>query len=238
MNKILISIILITSTGSGYCFEISDLPVSTKIKSKTWATKRKTMDRHEMFQQKKIKKGRLGMQEKPGRLGFNTESSGANHGAYEKNTPRPVGHPSQEGNLEEEIPEAEDNRTRTNLQPRFVPIEKCKYHYTKERVLWAIGEVESGNKDIGLHPDNISYGRYGVTSIAAEELHRLGLIKLRSSYKNPVGNHFAAHEYLMLMARRHNVQNWLLAAGYYHSSTPDLREAYMLRIRKALGNNG
>ena len=222
MKKILISIILITL--SGYSFEISDLPVSTM---------RKTMDRHEMFQQKKIKKGRLGMQEKPGRLGFNTESSGANHGCYEKRS-RPIGKSSQARNLEEEIPESEDNRTRTNLQPRFVPIEKCKYHFTKEQVLWAIGEVESGNKDIGLHPDLISYGRYGVSSIAAEELHRLGLIRFRNSYKNPTGNRFAAHEYLMLMARRHNVQNWLLAAGYYHSTTPDLREAYMLRIRKKL----
>jgi len=123
---------------------------------------------------------------------------------------------------------------RTEVQMKFKPIEKCRHYYTKERVLWAIGQVESGGKDIGLHPDKISYGRYGVTSIAAKELYRLGLVSVLNGYKNPVGNHFAAHEYLMLMARRHNVQNWLLAAGYYHSSTPDVREAYMLRIRKKL----
>jgi len=214
MNKILISMILITSTG--YSFELEDLPVSTM---------RKPMDRYEMFQEKKIYKGRLGMQEKPGRLGYNTESSGANHGQY------PV---DGKKKIENSIPEAKDNRTRTNLQPRFVPIEKGKYYFSKKEILWAIAEVESGNKDIGLHPDKISYGRYGITKLAATELWRYGKITDLNSYKTVEGNKFAANEYLMLMARRHNVQNWLLAAGYYHSSTPDLREAYMLRIRKAL----
>ena len=105
------------------------------------------------------------------------------------------------------------------------------------RVLEAIGQVESGGKNIGVHPDGVSYGKYGVTMIAVRELHFR-----EEGLKDPEENKFIARLYLQEMYRRHKC--WFKATGFYHGGSREARDEYALKVfgiisgKKSNGQNG
>ncbi len=106
--------------------------------------------------------------------------------------------------------------------------------YSCNDVLKAIAVVESSNRDLGVHPDGKSYGRYGVTKIAVRELQKTIDISESIDLTYPKANEHAAREYLRLMYNRHKCTNWVQAAGWYHGGGESNRAAYIERIIKAL----
>jgi hypothetical protein len=85
----------------------------------------------------------------------------------------------------------------------------------REEVLRAIAMVETGDRDIGLHPDGVTYGRYGVTYMAVRELQRLrrledGEVDLR----NPATNRRVASLYLQYLKERYG--SWWEAVRHYN----------------------
>jgi len=101
-------------------------------------------------------------------------------------------------------------------------------------VLKAISFVESTDRDLGVHPDGVSYGRYGVTKKAVRELSKTIDISDGIDLTNPKANEYAAWEYLRLMHTRHKCTNWIEAAGFYHGGSESNRAVYIEKITKAL----
>ena len=104
------------------------------------------------------------------------------------------------------------------------------------RILRAIAEVESGNKDIGKHPDGVSYGKYGVTMAAVNELKRLGILSPNVQEDwllIPETNELVARLYLNLMYRR--TKCWWKAVKKYHGAGNDAEnEQYVRKVWRAI----
>lgn len=103
---------------------------------------------------------------------------------------------------------------------------------TLQKMLEAIAQVESGGRDIGVHPDGASWGRYGVTYVALDELIRLGrwhTPAAQTDLADPVINMTVATEYLLLMYERHG-SSWYAAVGWYHGGTWLARDEYAQRV--------
>ena len=108
-----------------------------------------------------------------------------------------------------------------------------------EKLLIEIARVESGGKNIGVHSDGVSYGKYGVTMIAVRELQRVGIVdnNFRESWlKLPEQNEYIARLYLQEMYRRH--KSWYLAVGYYHGGDKRARVRYAERVYESFYNKG
>ena len=107
--------------------------------------------------------------------------------------------------------------------------------FTKQEVLKAIAEIESGNKAIGRHTDGVSYGRYGMTYVAIAELKRIGIIPKFVKYdlRNDWENRKAASLYLKYCKERFKC-SWIIAGSYYHSFTKSKREKYLKKIKNKL----
>ena len=106
------------------------------------------------------------------------------------------------------------------------------------RVMRAIAQVESSNRDIGVHPDGVSYGKYGVTAIAMKELQRLEILSPNMQKEwllIPETNEIAARQYLMLMFNRHG-KCWYKAVGWYHGGDANQREEYANKVYSHLTN--
>ena len=75
--------------------------------------------------------------------------------------------------------------------------------------------VETGNRDIGLHPDGVTYGRYGVTYMAVRELRRIKWIgKARVDLRRPHENKRIASLYLQYLEQRYG--SWWEAVRHYN----------------------
>ncbi|NLF40952.1 lytic transglycosylase domain-containing protein [bacterium] len=102
-----------------------------------------------------------------------------------------------------------------------------------QRVLASIGQVESGGRDLGVHPDGASWGRYGVTHAALEELIRVGRWHTpaeQTDLSDPAINETVATEYLLLMYER-NGHSWREAVGWYHGAASwAARDAYARKV--------
>ena len=102
-----------------------------------------------------------------------------------------------------------------------------------EHILGAIAQIESGGQDIGVHPDGVSYGRYGVTTQGAlAECIRMGVIPgVVASYdlSDPAHNARVARAYLLLMYERHG-HSWFRATGWYHGGNVSARDDYAARV--------
>lgn len=97
--------------------------------------------------------------------------------------------------------------------------------------LCAIGFVESGNKNIGIHNDGESYGKYGVTKYAVNELKRVKLIPIdfrTALIKLPFYNKLIAEKYLNLLF--HRCGSWYKAVGMYHGGDKKRRNAYADKV--------
>lgn len=82
-------------------------------------------------------------------------------------------------------------------------------------ILYAVGIVESNGRDIGLHPDGVTYGRYGITYMAVNELHRVGWISTRRvNLRNPATNRTIAVLYLRYLKKRYG--SWWSAVKHYN----------------------
>ena len=106
-----------------------------------------------------------------------------------------------------------------------------------ERILSAIAKIESGNRNLGIHSDGVSYGKYGVTMIAVRELQRNHILAAHISEKDlliPMTNELAAREYLKLMYKKYKC--WYKAAGAYHSQQPEKRDAYAKKVFDIITN--
>jgi hypothetical protein len=110
-------------------------------------------------------------------------------------------------------------------------------------VLAGIAMVESGGRDMGVHPDGVSYGRYGLTLVAVRELERCGDVsreELRMLEANPAQlaapdrNARLAWLYLRVMYEQHACGSWIEAAGWYHGGNAERRRAYADRVRRAM----
>ena len=106
--------------------------------------------------------------------------------------------------------------------------------YTCEDVLEAIAQVESSNRALGIHPDGVSYGRYGVTRIALRELGKTIDISEHLDLTVDWINRYCAWEYLRLMYTRHKCASWVEAAGWYHGGDATNRAAYVQKIIAAM----
>ena len=102
-----------------------------------------------------------------------------------------------------------------------------------EKVLAAIAQIESNNRDIGVHSDGVSYGRYGITMMAVRELQRVGILDVsfnKAWLKIPEQNEYIAKLYLREMYRR--TKSWYKAVKRYHgASDDDENERYAQRAR-------
>lgn len=86
-------------------------------------------------------------------------------------------------------------------------------------VLHGIQMVESGGRDIGLHPDGVTYGRYGVTYLAVRELQRLRLVTdAKVNLRDPATNKRMAELYLVHLHRRYG--SWWEAVRHYNPRSP------------------
>jgi len=102
------------------------------------------------------------------------------------------------------------------------------------KVMKAISLVESGGKDLEVHPDGYSFGRYGVTRIAVAELIRLKKLPDREyDLTNPDINKTVAMKYLVLMYERYGT--WWVAVGRYHGGGSKRREEYAARVFELVG---
>jgi hypothetical protein len=84
-----------------------------------------------------------------------------------------------------------------------------------DEVMHGIAIVETGDRDIGLHPDGVTYGRYGVTYMAVRELQRLKWIDgTRVNLREPAVNRRIASLYLKYLRKRYG--SWWEAVRHYN----------------------
>ena len=105
------------------------------------------------------------------------------------------------------------------------------------RLIKAIGLVESGGDNLGVHPDGVSCGRYGVTQVAVDELKS---DRVRRKYPScyldggvydltwPEINELVARKYLLYMYLRH--KTWWKAVGWYHGGDELRRDRYAGKV--------
>lgn len=107
-------------------------------------------------------------------------------------------------------------------------------------VLHGIQMVESSGRDIGRHPDGVTYGRYGVTYMAVKELRRLGRIDGRPvDLVNPATNKRIATLYLKYLKQRYG--SWWRAVEHYNPGSSTYARkvwAEMDRRRRHLAARG
>lgn len=88
-------------------------------------------------------------------------------------------------------------------------------------ILYAISQIESDGVDIGEHSDGVSYGRYGVTHIAVDELKRNGLIPMDEviDLTDPIQNRICATQYLILLSSKHD--GWKETIRHWNYNDPE-----------------
>ena len=86
----------------------------------------------------------------------------------------------------------------------FNPYEKSVGQRDVESILSGIAMVESSNRDLGVHPDGVSYGKYGVTYMAVTELKRVKLLpeQMVIDLCDPIQNELCATKYFILLVSR------------------------------------
>lgn len=94
-------------------------------------------------------------------------------------------------------------------------------------VLYGVGMKESGGRDVGLHDDRLSVGRYGVTITAVHELERVsrlrrGVVKFADLY-DPIVNEQVAVAYLQWLIEREGGVRAALCA-YHGKNAPDVQQ--------------
>lgn len=90
-------------------------------------------------------------------------------------------------------------------------------------LLFKIMCVESGGTRLEFHRDGMSYGLFGLTEIACEDIGEPFPPKtIRDEYR-------AAAKYLVKMKERHQC-DWLTAAGWYHGGSEERREDYIEKL--------
>lgn len=99
---------------------------------------------------------------------------------------------------------------------------------SEDAVLYQIMCVESGGRKIGFHPDGQSYGYFGLTKVACEEIDET--FPPRNELR-------CARKYLRLMADRHcpdkvGDDRLYTAAGYYHGGGKNRRNGYAAKCLK------
>lgn len=101
-------------------------------------------------------------------------------------------------------------------------------------IINAIGQVESRGTDIGVHPDGVSYGRYGMTQIAIRELKRVGIIDEDDviDLTDPKQNRTCAKQYLILLKSRYGT--WELAVAHWNYNDKN----YLNKILDVIELNG
>ncbi len=93
-------------------------------------------------------------------------------------------------------------------------------------LLFKIMCVESAGTQTGFHPDGKSYGLFGLTEIACQD------IDVPFPPKSIQDEYVAAAKYLVKMKERHQC-DWLSAAGWYHGGNEERREAYIDKVMSA-----
>ncbi|OPZ31291.1 MAG: hypothetical protein BWZ02_00315 [Lentisphaerae bacterium ADurb.BinA184] len=87
-------------------------------------------------------------------------------------------------------------------------------------VLYGIGQVETGGRQVGLHKDGVSYGVYGVTYMAVRELQRLRLLDDGEvNLASPATNRKVAALYLSHLRDRYGT--WEKAVEMYNPMAKD-----------------
>jgi hypothetical protein len=82
-------------------------------------------------------------------------------------------------------------------------------------VMHGIQMVETGGRDIGLHPDGVTYGRYGVTYMAVKELQRIKWIDSSNvDLSDPATNKRIATLYITYLKDRYG--SWWEAVKHYN----------------------
>ena len=97
-------------------------------------------------------------------------------------------------------------------------------HITNDdAVLYMIMMAESGGHEIKLHPDKVSYGLFGLTKAACDEVGE------DWPPENPKDEYRAARKYLRRMATAHG-GDLLEGAGWYHGGSEERRAEYIKRL--------
>ncbi|MFA6284923.1 MAG: transglycosylase SLT domain-containing protein [Parcubacteria group bacterium] len=118
-----------------------------------------------------------------------------------------------------------------------------------EKVFQGIVMVESGDKEIGVHPDGVSHGPAGLTLPALKDVHRLVCnssekLDYQAILKNPVESRkFAKLYYLEMVHRFGDVKT--AAIAYHHGPTrvsrwirqhKSLPDSYWNKVQEAMGD--
>lgn len=103
------------------------------------------------------------------------------------------------------------------------------------KVLKAIAQVESGGRDVEVHADGISHGRYGITMMACRELLRIGKLSAVPDPEDldvPETCERLARLYLIALYQddARGGQSWWLTVCYYHGGNRTDREAYAAKV--------
>ena len=105
---------------------------------------------------------------------------------------------------------------------------------TIDQTLDTIRVVESNNNsNLLYHADGVSFGLYGLTQLAIDEVARIYGIKIVrvSKLKSLNFERKYAKKYLELMYKRYNCKDYIEASGYYHSKEINKRTNYINKIR-------
>ena len=103
------------------------------------------------------------------------------------------------------------------------------------KMLRGIAHVESKDKDIGLHADGLSFGRYGVTQVAVDELVRVKMLDRRDvDLADPTINAMVARLYLLLQFERAGGSWWNSVERYHGNSDKSANSAYAAKVWAAM----
>lgn len=95
-----------------------------------------------------------------------------------------------------------------------------------DAVLYMIMMTESQGQEIKLHADKTSYGLFGLTKVACDEVGE------EWPPETPKDEYRAAKKYLHHMAEAHS-DDLFEAAGWYHGGSLDRRTEYVKKLAKA-----
>jgi hypothetical protein len=103
------------------------------------------------------------------------------------------------------------------------------------KMLRGIAQVESKDKDIGLHADGVSHGRYGVTQVSVDELVRVKMLDRRDlDLDDPTVNAMVARLYLLVQFERAGGSWWNAVEKYHGNRDKTANSSYAAKVWAAM----
>lgn len=103
------------------------------------------------------------------------------------------------------------------------------------KMLRGIAHVESKDRDLGKHEDGVSFGRYGVTQLAVDELVRVKMLDRRDvDLSDPTVNAMLARLYILLQFERAGGSWWNAVERYHGNADRTANSSYAAKVWAAM----